>query len=265
MLNLLVTIDHSLEASFALRTACLFGVEVAIQPIHVFDPPGRDISFGAGWARKSWERETSRLAEETVEGLVVAERNQCANIDDPVVLTGEPILEMTKYFWAGKFDLLVVGAPFRGMGSLALCRRFGNAAHKERRNLPLLVVQKLKPIETIVALTDGSHPAENALGLMLKLNTFNTKKIFLVGMADPKSKDISIEALNVERGMAILNEQGIEATPHRASELGVERLSDMVKDADLLINPIHRNDPRSIVYDVQESQIPSVLLYVNGS
>ena len=53
MLNLLVAIDRSLEASFALRTACLFGTDLNIQPIYVFEPPGRNLAFGAGWARKS--------------------------------------------------------------------------------------------------------------------------------------------------------------------------------------------------------------------
>lgn len=40
MIDLLVVIDRSLEASFALRTACLFGTDVNIRPIYVFDPPG---------------------------------------------------------------------------------------------------------------------------------------------------------------------------------------------------------------------------------
>ena len=49
MLELLVAVDRSLEASFALRTACLFGTDsIRIQPIYVFDPPGRDLAFGAG-------------------------------------------------------------------------------------------------------------------------------------------------------------------------------------------------------------------------
>ena len=129
MLNLLVTIDRSLEASFALRTACLFGADVNIQPIYVFEPPSRDMAFGAGWARKSWERETSRQAEENIGELVQAERSQCPSIHDPVVLTGDSIQEPAEYFWSGDFDLLVVGAPFRGMGPMALCRRFGHIAH----------------------------------------------------------------------------------------------------------------------------------------
>lgn len=48
MMNLLVAVDRSLEASFALRTACLFGLQIRIRPIYVLDPPGRNNTFGAG-------------------------------------------------------------------------------------------------------------------------------------------------------------------------------------------------------------------------
>jgi hypothetical protein len=265
MIKLLVTIDHSLEASFALRMACLFGKEVAIQPIHVADRPRRDISFGAGWARKSWERETSRMAEENVEDLVVAERIQCANIADPVVLTGNPLPEMVTYFWEGKFDLLIVGAPFRDMGILDLCKRFGQMAHKERQNLPLMIVRKLKAIENIVVLSDGSRFAENTLGLLLKLFSFKSEKIVLIGMAESTSDSTSVETLHVERGLAILNEKGVQATTYRASELGAEHLSNILKEADLLVNPWQKKDPYQLLHDVSDDEIPAVLLQLDGS
>jgi len=264
MLNLLVAIDRSLEASFALRTACLFGTDLNIQPIYVFDPPGRDLSFGAGWARKSWERETSRQAEENIEDLVQAERSQCPNIHDPVVLTGDPIQEPAEYFWSGKFDLLAVGAPFRGMAPLALCRRFGHVARKEHRMLPLMVVRHLKSIEKIVALTDGSDLAENSLGLLLKINSFISGKITLVGMAGFQKGDLSTETLNLERGLAILNEKGIQVTGCSASALGPERLAALVKTADLLVNPVQRKDSFHVSYDLDDDEIQSVLLFLNG-
>jgi hypothetical protein len=264
MLNLLVAVDRSLEASFALRTACLFGTDLNIQPIYVFDPPGRDLAFGSGWARKSWERETSRLAEESIEDLVQAERSQCPDIHDPVVLTGDPIQEPAEYFWSGRFDLLAVGAPFRGMAPLALCRRFSHVARKEHRSLPLMVVRHLKSIEKIVALTDGSDHAENTLGLLLKINSFISGKITLVGTAGTKAADAATEALNLERGLAILNEKGIQAAGHSASELGSERLTAMLKAADLLVNPIQSKDPLHFTQKLDEDEIQAVLMYLNG-
>ncbi|MCG6911998.1 MAG: hypothetical protein LJE94_18010 [Deltaproteobacteria bacterium] len=264
MLNLLVTIDHSLESSFALRTACLFGTDLNIQPIHVFDRPGRDIAFGAGWARKSWERETSRQVEETMEDLVVAERSQCPNIHDPLVLTGDPIQEPADRFWSGQFDLLVVGAPFRGMGPLALYRRFRHVAHKAGRPLPLMVVRHLKTIEKIVALTDGSELAENALGLLLKINTFISGRITLVGISGTESSNPSAEALNLERGLAILNEKEIQTVGHCASDLGPERLTRMLKKAQLLVHAVYPKDTHHFLFDLHEEEIQSVLLYLAG-
>jgi hypothetical protein len=262
MLNLLVTIDRSLEASFALRTACLFGTDVNIQPIYVFEPPGRDTAYGAGWARKSWERETSRQAEENIGDLVIAERSQCPSIQDPVVLHGDPIQEPAEYFWSGNFDLLVVGAPFRGLGPQALCRRFGHTAHKERRDLPLMVVRHLKNMEKIVALTDGSDMAENTLGLLLKINSFISGKIALVGMPGAGSKDPSSDTLNLERGLAILNEKGIQADAYSASDLGAQRITEMMREADLLVNPVHQHDPLHFTNELQEDDIQAVLLYL---
>jgi nucleotide-binding universal stress UspA family protein len=264
MLNFLVAVDRSLEASFALRTACLFGTDLNIQPIYVFNPPGRDLAFGAGWARKSWERETSRHAEENIEDLVMAEKSQCPYIHDPVVLTGDPIQEPAEYFWSGKFDLLVVGTPFRGSGPLALCRRFGHVARKENQALPLMVVHHFKNIENIVAFTDGSDIAENTLGLLIKINAFISGRITLVGMAGIQSQDSSTETLNLERGLAIFNEKGIRAEGHSASALGAERLTAMMKAADLLVNPAHKKDLHHFLYELNEDEIQAVLLYLSG-
>jgi hypothetical protein len=264
MFNILVTIDRSLESSFALRTACLFKTRLRIQPIYVFEPPGRDLAFGAGWARKSWERETNRQAEETIEDLVQAERGQCPDIQTPVVLTGDPIQEPAEYFWSGQFDLLVVGAPFRGWEPLPLSRRFGQAALKARRQLPLMVVRHLKEIKQIVAFTDGGDVAENALGLLLRIQPFLGGQITVVGMSRDKKNASSVEALNMERGMAILKEGGIEATGHSASLLGSERLTAMAKAADLVVNPVSRKDPLHHYYDLHDDEHQAVLLCLNG-
>jgi hypothetical protein len=264
MHDLLVVIDRSLEASFALRTACLFGTDLNIQPIYVFDPPGRDIAFGAGWARKSWERETSRQAEHNIEDLILAERSQCPNIHDPVVLTGDSIQEPAEYFWSGKFDLLVMGSPFKGLGTLALCRRFSHVARKEHRSLPLMVVRHFKNIQEIVALTDGSDQAENTLGLLLRINYLTSGRITLVGTAGDKVKESSTETLNLERGLAILNEKGIQVTSHSASKLGTERLTALMKAADLVVNPGHGKDPSHFFNEMHEDEIQAVLLCLNG-
>ncbi len=268
MINLLVVIDRSLEASFALRTACLFGTDVNIRPIYVFDPPGHHMAFDAGWARKSWKRETSRKAEERIRDLILAERTGCPNIEDPVALAGDIVQESAEYFWSGKFDLLIVGAPFKGLGPMALCRRFGHASRKKHRALPLMVVRNLKDIKNVVALTDGSDVAENALGLLLKINYLISGKITLVGTSGDDERPSSTETLNLERGMAILNEKEVGATGHTASALGTEALAGIVSEADLLVNPCHGpghgKDRLPDACDLQDDDIQAVLLFLDG-
>lgn len=267
-MNLLVVIDRSLEASFALRTACLLGTDVNIKPICVVDPPGRNIPFDAGWARKSWKQETMRKAEERIGDLVLAERTACPYIDDPVMLTGDAIQEPADFFWSGQFDMLVVGAPYKGLGLTTLCRRFGQAARKEHRALPLMVVRHLKALKNVVALTDGGHSAENALGLLLKINYLISGNITLVGTCRDKGSASSTEALNLERGLAILSEKSIQATGHTASALGTDAFSELVGAADLLVNPCHgpgnSKDRFQIAGDLQDDDIQAAVLYLNG-
>lgn len=268
MMNLLVVIDRSLEASFALRTACLFGTDVNIRPICVVDPPGRNFTFDAGWARKSWKQETIRKAEKRVGDLVLAERTACPHIDDPVVLTGDATQEPADFFWSGQFDMLVVGAPFKGLGLMTLCRRFDQAARKEHRALPLMVVQHLKALKHVVALTDGSHSAERALGLLLKIDYLISGNITLVGTYRENERAAATEALNLERGLAILSEKSVQATGHTASALGSDALAELVCAADLLVNPCHGSgdgkDRSQIACDLQEGDLQSVLLYLDG-
>jgi hypothetical protein len=246
MLKLLVAIDRSLEASIALRMACFFGLQIHIQPIFVSDPPGRNMSFGAGWAWKSWERETSQQAEETIEDLVITERNQCPNIEDPVVLIGEPFQKIAHhYFTENDYDLLVTGAPFRGMEPKAMCNRYGTYARKTDKELPLLMVRHLKNINRIIALTDGGVSAEKALGVLIRLAPLLSADIVLVALAQSRNPSPNAEALNLERGLAIFKEKGIEVSGHTRSSLDARALKRDLHAADLVVAPYPADDTRS--------------------
>ena len=262
MLNLLVAVEHSLEASFALRTACFFGMKINIRPIYVIDPPGRDISLGAGWAWKSWERETREQAKAYIEDLLLAERSQCANIEDAVIVMGDPIQEMTGHFWQGSFDMLVVGAPFRDIEPLALGRRMRQAARKAQRDLPLLVVRHLKNIQQVVALTDGSAPAESALGILIRLSSFLSFTITLVSLDQNDAPSRETQALNLERGQAILKEKGIDATGFTAASLASGELTQKLKAADLVVSPFQKEDHHSHFHGLSDQEIQAALFYI---
>jgi len=262
MLNLLVAVEHSLEASFALRTACFLGMKIHIRPIYIIDPPGRDISLGAGWAWKSWERETRQQAKAYIEDLLLAERNQCANIDDAVIVMGDPIKEMTGHFWQGNYDMLVVGAPFREIGPLALSRRMRQAAKKARQDLPLLVVRHLKNIQHVVALTDGSAPAENALGLLIRLSSLLSFTVTLASLAQNNASLRQSQTLNLERGQAILKEKGIDAAGFTVASLSAAELIHKLKEADLVVSPFPKDDHHTHLYGLSDQEIQAVLFYI---
>ncbi len=262
MLNLLVAVERSLEASFALRTACLLGEQIRIRPIYVFDPPGRDISLGAGWAWKSWERETRQQAKAVIDDLVLAERIQCASIEDPVILMGEPVQEMTGYYWKDGFDLLVVGVPYREWGPLTLSRRFWQAAKKSHRDLMLMAVRQLKSIRRVVVLTDGGGQAESALGVLVRFKPFLPSAITLVGLPRGKGPAVETEALNLERGQAILKEKGIDAAGRKASDLRPEELSQLVREADLVVGPFLKEDAHTHLHGVSEHDLQATLFCI---
>jgi hypothetical protein len=46
--------------------------------------------------------------------------------------------------------------------------------------------------------------------------------------------------------------------------LGSKRLTAMLREADLLVNPVHRKDLRHFLYELHEDEIQAVLLYLNG-
>lgn len=262
MLNLLVAVEHSLEASFALRTACFLGMKINIRPIYVIGPPARDISLGAGWAWKSWERETRQQAKAYIEDLLLAERDQCANIEDPVIVMGDPIHEMTGHFWQGNYDMLVVGAPFRDIEPLALSRRMRHTAKKARRDLPLLVVRHLKKIQHVVALTDGGAPAESALGLLIRLSTFLSFTVTLVSLDRNNAPSNESQTLNLERGQAILKEKGIDATGFTAASLSTGELTLKLKAADLVVSPFPKDDRHTHLHGLSDQEIQAVLFYI---
>ena len=238
MLSLLVAVDRNLESSFALRTACFFGEETRVKPIHIQDPPGRDLTFGTGWARKSWAREFSKLSEQTIRELVLPERTQCPFIESPSIITGDPIHTPAEIIWREDFDLLLVGAPYRGWGPLVLGRKFRQVAKKEKKDLPLLLVQELHQIHQVTALTDGSELAEKGLGLLTRISSVLTVEIVLVGLTRKDEVNGRSETTHLERGMAILKEKkGLKPVGHTASTLGKDALLERLNRSDMVVSP----------------------------
>lgn len=262
MRNLLVAIDHSLEASIALRIACRFGSNVRIHPIYVSPPPGHDLVIGAGWARKSWGKENIQQAQKDVRDLIVAQGQRCPHIEEPIVTTGEPVKTIADHFIQKNYDLLITGAPFRGLEPMALAHRFKEAVRKTSKDLPLLVVLHLNTIKKTLVLTDGGDPAEKALGFLNRMSPLLSEKITLIGLTGKVSHLINTEALNLERGLAILKEKDIDATGHTEKNLGSKGIKTEINQADLLICPI-LSDACIHRYKLFGENLNSVLFYLS--
>lgn len=262
MRNLLVAIDHSLEASIALRIACRFGSAVTIRPIYVSPTPGHDLAIGAGWARKTWEKENIQKARKNVRDLLVPQGQRCPHLEDPVVASGEPIKTIAGHFKQNTYDMLITGAPFRGLESLVLAHRFKEAIRKASKDLPLLVVQHLNTIKKTLALTDGGDEAEKALGFLNRISPLLSEKITLIGLAGKEEPSPNAETLNLERGLAILKEKDIDARGFTGKTLGIQGIENQIKQADLLVFPIS-SDTCLNCFKMFGKDLDSVLFYMS--
>lgn len=242
MLSSLVAVDRNLESSFALRAACGLGGQV--RPIHVVESPAREMSFGIGWARKSWEQDAVEQARLVVDELIEAERYQCPAIADPLLVAGDPVQQIAVALKGQGLDLLVLGVPFRGLQAHGLAKRFSAYAEKAHLEIPALLVRGLGPMKRVVALTDGGKWAEDALGLLARSEPEADRKITLIGTSPGESPDPVAEARELTRGAAILEEKGIRPAGLRASDLSEDALLARLKGADLVVCPLLPEDRR---------------------
>jgi hypothetical protein len=219
-------------------------------PIHIVELADRDLSLGAGWARKSWEQETLSLGRQSLSDLIEAERVQCPAIEDPMLLVGDPVQEIVRIFSEQACDLLVVGIPYRGLGPVSLCKRFSQRVEKGHQELPALLVRCLRPIRRVLAMTDGGKRAENSLALMAKIEGPGAWDITLVGLSSEQGVDPQAEVMEIERGAAILKEKGIRPKALKASSLSKDEFLARAREADLVIYPwVHEHKRYQYVID----------------
>ena len=262
MLNFLVMVEDSPASQTALHTVCLLDREILVHPVYTAPSKGHDLVMGAGWAWKTWERENRRRAVQDVEDLVSVQRGHCQNLKAPVVVSGRPVKAVTASFFAKSCDLVVAGTPFRGMPPLTLARRFQKRVRARSRDLPLLIVKTARPIRNITALTDGSDPAEKALGVLNRLVPRLDARVTLVGLAGEKDSLTAREVINLERGFAILQEKGIKAEGFSAKHLN--RLTPNFPETDLLVLPFSSAACLTLFEGI-EARISAVLFFFEGN
>jgi nucleotide-binding universal stress UspA family protein len=237
MRNLLVVMDHSLEASIALTMACRFESTVRIHPIYVTPSPGHDLEIGAGWARKSWGKENIQKARKDVQDLVISQGRQCPYLEDPIITGGDPVRTVATHFMESNYDMLITGAPYRSLDAMALAHRFKEAVRKSSKDLPLLIVRHLSTVKGTLALTDGGNQAIKTLGFLNRISPLLSEEITLIGLTRKDAAPSTTDALILERGLAILKEKNINAEGHTETGLGHEGLKKKIEKTGLLICP----------------------------
>jgi hypothetical protein len=261
MQNLLVMVDRSLEANNALETACYFEPHVRIQPIHVSPPQERDIAMGAGWARISWGKETMKKARRDLQDLLLSKGRQCPHINDPIVVSGDPVKTVVSRFQEGDFDMIITGAPFRGLDALGLAYRFRDVKKKASKDLPLLIVNHLGMVHNTLALTDGKDSSAKALGLLNRIGPLLSEQISLIGITAKNLPHPAPESLILEQGLAILKEKDIDAAGHTAESLGSDGIREHISQADLLVCPLS-SDACTDVYVRFGQEVNAVLFFI---
>ena len=247
-----------------MTAACGLGPGALIHPVYVKPFKEHDLTVGAGWAWKSWEREDRIQARKDVQSLVAAQRPQCPNLKEPVVISGRAVQVAARFYLANSHDLIVIGTPFRGLHSIHIAQRFQEAIRRKGKDLPLWIVLSPKPIRRAVALTDGSDTAEKALGFLNRVISDLHLTVTLISLKRKNGVNHDTEALILERGFAILKEKGVNADGFASETLPRSRLGTEISNADLLVVPFS-SGPCVQLFEQFGRTPPSLLFYLDGA
>ncbi len=263
MLNTLVMVEDSPASAIAIEAACRLNQDNCVRPIFTAPHANHDLAIGAGWAWKTWERESRRWAKKDVEHLIGVHREQFSNLKTPLVVSGRPVKAVIHCFLKNDHDLIVAGAPFRGMTPETLARRFQREIRQTARDLPLWIVNDFRPVKTVTALTDGSYPAEKALGFLNRMAYTLNVDITLVGINETEHPAVDRAELNLERGFAILREKRIDAKGMALRDRNQGGFKARLAQTDLLVLPF--SSPACLsLFNSPGINFPSMLFYLSG-
>ena len=152
MIKTLVSIEVDLSSSLAIRFACRLGgsLEMEIYPLYVKDAPPYESAIGAGWARRTWEKEIIRTGEKEISELIRPEMDYCPVLKEARVICGDRESEVLKIVNEEKFDCLVEGVHFPWVPQTML-----KQIHSKLRrqvSAPLILVRSLAKLDRVALL-----------------------------------------------------------------------------------------------------------------
>jgi nucleotide-binding universal stress UspA family protein len=169
MIKILVAVDADLASSIALRYACQLAslMEVELQTIHVKEPELEGPATGAGWARRTWEKELLRKGKSEIAQLLKAESSSCPVLSEPLISVGDRDEEILHELQQGGYDLFVEGFP-----SLSTSSHLYQKMHSrlyQHIPCPFIMVKNLVSLRKVLLLLADEIDTQRLLSAFFKV------------------------------------------------------------------------------------------------
>jgi len=159
MIKVLVAVASDLASSIALRYACQLAnlMEVELQTIHIKEPGLEGPATGAGWARRTWEKELLQKGKDEIAQLLKAESSFCPVLSKPLISIGDREEEILNELQRGAYDLFVEGIPSVSSSS-KLYQKIHSSLY-QHMGCPFILVKNLLPLQRVLLLlSDEADP-----------------------------------------------------------------------------------------------------------
>ncbi|MDL1970030.1 MAG: universal stress protein [Candidatus Desulfofervidaceae bacterium] len=204
--KLLTLIDHSLEASYALRFACVLGQQkkAEVQAMHVIQYLPAALAVGSGWARRHWEKEQIEQMEREIERMVSSE-GVCKNVNIvPLVTMGSVSSEVLNQLKKESYGMVISGVHYSKLSQ----KPYLGSLHThliEKSPYPIALVTSFKPVEKILLFLDDTICLEKTKDFLKRffnqspVLTLSNSQNILDKIEDVVSKELVKEDKIVER------------------------------------------------------------------
>ncbi|OGP70335.1 MAG: hypothetical protein A2Z73_01405 [Deltaproteobacteria bacterium RBG_13_60_28] len=152
MIKTLVSIEVDLAASRAIRFACQLGnfIEMEIHPVYIKEAPPQEMAIGAGWARRSWEKDMVEQGKAEISELLYSEIDYCPVLKESRVVYGDRETELTRVMEKEAFDFYVDGERFPWTPPMLYKKLHSRLL--QRADVPIGLTRVLRKLEDLLVL-----------------------------------------------------------------------------------------------------------------
>jgi hypothetical protein len=169
MIKVLVAVDSDLASSIALRYGCQLAnlMEVELQTIHVKEPGLEGPATGAGWARRTWEKELLQKGKDEIAQLLKAESSFCPVLSKPLIFIGDREEEILNELQRGAYDLFVEGISSVS-SSVKLYQKIHSSLY-QHIGCPFILVKNLLPLQKVLFLLSAEADPRRLISTFLRI------------------------------------------------------------------------------------------------